>query len=194
MNIGVLSNDYDYCHSLFNVINSIRNLKIVYLLSFNTELIFYVNMMYPDVKTIDYSFIEKDHKLKTEKRCKAILKQLRKIKHVDLQVTYGFEIIHKVLWDYPTYKTINVHFSLLPEHKGPRPLQSVLKSGDSVTGVTIHYVTDEVDGGEILDQIKINVDKEETLLSLNSKSIVMCEQLLKKTLLYILIKKIKSNN
>ncbi len=59
-------------------------------------------------------------------------------------------------------RTINVHPSLLPAHGGPGMVglavhRSVLGAGDAETGATIHEVTDELDAGPILAQVRVPV-------------------------------------
>ena len=55
---------------------------------------------------------------------------------------------------------INIHPSLLPEFKGiygPNAQEAVLKAGVKEAGCTVHYVTEEVDGGEIIGQARVPV-------------------------------------
>ncbi len=63
---------------------------------------------------------------------------------------------------------INVHPSLLPEFKGLRAVERALESGAESTGVTVHYVTEEVDSGPVILQEKVPIredDDAETLLA-----------------------------
>ncbi len=71
-------------------------------------------------------------------------------------------------------RIINVHPALLPKYGGEgfygaNVHQSVLEAGDSETGMTIHFVTKEVDGGPILVQAKCPVDEGDTMESLKDK-------------------------
>lgn len=52
---------------------------------------------------------------------------------------------------------INVHPSLLPEFKGLRAVERALESGASRTGVTVHYVTEEVDSGPVISQEEVPI-------------------------------------
>ncbi|MDH4335588.1 MAG: phosphoribosylglycinamide formyltransferase [Chloroflexota bacterium] len=59
-------------------------------------------------------------------------------------------------------RTINIHPSLLPKHGGPGMMglavhASVLAAGDTQTGVTIHEVTPELDGGPVITQVNVAV-------------------------------------
>lgn len=52
----------------------------------------------------------------------------------------------------PRLGALNLHPSLLPKHRGPDPLFWVYRSGERVTGVTVHLVTEEFDAGAIIVQ------------------------------------------
>lgn len=60
----------------------------------------------------------------------------------------------------PRLGTVNVHFSLLPRHRGKSPLQAAYEAGDRTTGVTLHWVTEEVDAGEIIAQWEMPLDRD----------------------------------
>ena len=52
---------------------------------------------------------------------------------------------------------INVHPSLLPKYKGLHAVEQAMQSGDEETGCTVHYVNEELDGGEIILQGKVPI-------------------------------------
>jgi formyltetrahydrofolate-dependent phosphoribosylglycinamide formyltransferase len=67
---------------------------------------------------------------------------------------------------------LNVHPSLLPKYGGGMDTsvhEEVLKNGDAVTGCTIHFVTEDLDGGPILIQKKCDVVQNDTIDSLKTK-------------------------
>ena len=69
-------------------------------------------------------------------------------------------------------RLLNVHPSLLPKYAGGLDTnvhEEVLKNGDTETGCTIHFVTDEVDGGPILIQKECNVEAHDTVETLKTK-------------------------
>src|SRR5580692_5968163 len=66
-------------------------------------------------------------------------------------------------------RIINLHPSLLPKHPGLDGIGQALRSGDSETGCTVHYVTAAVDGGPVLEQARVPIDPGETLESLALK-------------------------
>jgi len=61
---------------------------------------------------------------------------------------------------------INVHPSLLPKYKGLHAVEQALDSGDKVTGCTVHYVNEELDGGEIIMQGEVPILPEDDVKSL----------------------------
>ena len=92
---------------------------------------------------------------------------------VDLVLLIGYmRIVSKDFTDYWAGRCINVHPSLLPKHGGLMDLavhQAVIDAGDTVSGCTIHQVTDEVDGGPIVVQKTVSVEVNETAESLKAK-------------------------
>ena len=69
-------------------------------------------------------------------------------------------------------RLLDVHPSLLPKYGGRVDTsvhEEVLKNGDAVTGCTIHFVTEDVDGGPILIQKKCDVVQNDTIDSLKTK-------------------------
>ena len=61
---------------------------------------------------------------------------------------------------------INVHPSLLPKYKGLHAVEQALESGDKVTGCTVHYVNEELDGGEVILQSEVPILPEDDVKSL----------------------------
>jgi len=53
---------------------------------------------------------------------------------------------------------INLHYSLLPKHRGVYPINHAIESGDTETGITFHIVVNSIDAGPIIEQKKINID------------------------------------
>ena len=62
------------------------------------------------------------------------------------------KIIEHVLLDAYPNKIINIHPALLPSFKGAHGIQDAFDYGCKVFGVTIHYVSEELDGGKIIAQ------------------------------------------
>jgi len=77
---------------------------------------------------------------------------------VDLIVLAGWMRIvsPKLINEFPN-RIINLHPSLLPKYKGLHAVEQALENGDSVTGVTVHYVNEELDGGKIILQEEVPI-------------------------------------
>ena len=66
-------------------------------------------------------------------------------------------------------RIINLHPSLLPSFPGLDAIGQAWRRGVKVTGCTVHYVTAEVDGGPILDQVAVRIEEGETLAALEAR-------------------------
>ena len=64
-------------------------------------------------------------------------------------VAYG-KILPKSVIDYPKYGCINAHVSLLPKYRGAAPMQRAIMDGEKETGVTIMYMDEGLDTGDII--------------------------------------------
>ena len=66
-------------------------------------------------------------------------------------------------------KIINVHPSLLPKYKGLNAVEQAMEACERVTGCTVHWVTEELDGGDIIDQSVVQICSEDTVESLTHR-------------------------
>lgn len=66
-------------------------------------------------------------------------------------------------------RIINIHPSLLPRYRGLHTHRRVLEAGDTEHGVSVHYVTEELDGGPVIIQACIDVRAEDTPESLSAR-------------------------
>ena len=90
---------------------------------------------------------------------------LFRVWRVDLIVLAGYMRIIKNPDAFPA-PIINVHPSLLPKYKGLHAVEQAIDSGDAVSGCTVHYVNEELDGGEIILQGEVPILPEDTVESL----------------------------
>ncbi len=85
---------------------------------------------------------------------------IRQLSNVNCQLfvvaAYG-KIIPKEILNLPTHETLNVHPSLLPEFRGPSPIESAILSGKEKTGVSIMVLDEKMDHGPIVIQKEISV-------------------------------------
>ena len=82
--------------------------------------------------------------------------ELFKTWRVDLIVLAGYMRVIKNPASFPC-PIINVHPSLLPKYKGLHAVEQAMESGDLVSGCTVHYVNEELDGGEIIMQGEVPI-------------------------------------
>lgn len=76
-------------------------------------------------------------------------------------VAYG-KILTQAILDVPKYGCINIHGSILPQYRGPAPIQWSVINGDEYAGVTSMYVCEEMDSGDIIDVRKTKILPKET--------------------------------
>ena len=93
---------------------------------------------------------------------------LFKAYRVDLIVLAGYMRILKRPSDFHC-PIINVHPSLLPKYKGLHAVEQALDSNDTVTGCTVHYVNEELDGGEIIAQREVPILPDDTIDTLTRR-------------------------
>jgi len=80
-------------------------------------------------------------------------------------VAYGQYIPQSVL-TLPRQGAINLHPSLLPKYRGSSPIQWAVANGDTVTGVTILYVSEKMDAGDIILQREVPIRSDDTSATL----------------------------
>ena len=101
----------------------------------------------------------------------------------DIIVTCAYgQIIPKAILDYPRLGCINVHASLLPKLRRGAPIHKALIDGYSKTGITIMYMDEKMDNGDIISQREIEILDTDNLESLHDKLSVMGKELLLDTL------------
>ncbi|MBR5662830.1 MAG: methionyl-tRNA formyltransferase [Bacilli bacterium] len=107
----------------------------------------------------------------------------------DLIVTCAYgQILPLQILNHPKIAPINVHASLLPKLRGGAPIHHAIIDGYKETGVTIMYMAEGMDDGDIISQEKIIIDKEDNVGTLHDKLSMLGASLLEKTLPSILSK------
>ncbi|WP_141431235.1 methionyl-tRNA formyltransferase [Bacillus sp. 03113] len=101
----------------------------------------------------------------------------------DLIVTAAFgQILPNELLEYPKYGCINVHASLLPELRGGAPIHYSILQGKEKTGITIMYMAEKLDAGDILTQVEVPIEERDTVGILHDKLSLAGSNLLSETL------------
>ena len=81
----------------------------------------------------------------------------------DLVVLAGFmRILTEGFVTHFKGRLINIHPSLLPKYQGLNTHQRAIDAGDSEAGASVHFVTEELDGGPVIAQAKVSVEANDT--------------------------------
>jgi methionyl-tRNA formyltransferase len=101
----------------------------------------------------------------------------------DLLVTAAYgQILPEPLLNGPSLGCVNVHASLLPFYRGAAPIQQSIIDGQKETGVTIMYMVKKLDAGDILTQVRVPIDDQDTFGTLHDKLSAAGSDLLMETL------------
>ena len=96
-------------------------------------------------------------------------------------VAYG-KILPKSVLDFPKYGCVNVHVSLLPLYRGAAPMQRAIIEGRKETGVTIMYMAEGVDTGDIITAEAFPIGPEDDFEDIHDRSAEVGSKLLVKTI------------
>jgi len=100
---------------------------------------------------------------------RAVIEELDRFKP-DLLVLAGFmRILSPMFVDHYEGRILNIHPALLPKYPGLNTHQRALDAGDEWHGSTVHFVTEELDGGPRILQGRLRVDPEETAGELQTR-------------------------
>ncbi|MDP5273365.1 methionyl-tRNA formyltransferase [Chengkuizengella axinellae] len=110
------------------------------------------------------------------------IEQLKQLQP-DLIVTAAFgQILPKAVLDVPRFGCINVHASLLPKYRGGAPIHHAIKNGESVTGVTIMYMAEGLDTGDMISHVEVPILDQDNTGTMFEKLSRSGAELLKTTL------------
>lgn len=87
---------------------------------------------------------------------------------VAIVVAYG-QILSRAVLDVPKLGCLNIHASLLPRHRGAAPIQAAIRDGDAETGVTLMFMDEGLDTGDILLAKRQPITNDDTGGSLHDK-------------------------
>lgn len=101
----------------------------------------------------------------------------------DIIITCAYgQIIPKEILDTPEFGCINVHASLLPKLRGGAPIHKAIIYGYKKTGVTIMYMDEKMDSGDIISTAETEIKDNDNLETLHDRLSIMGKDLLLKTL------------
>src|SRR5438132_5427354 len=97
------------------------------------------------------------------------IEEIRSLKpDVIVVMAYG-QILPRDVLEIPKVACLNLHASLLPRWRGAAPIQAAIAAGDRETGITVMYIDEGLDTGEILLQKRIEIAPDDTGGSLHDK-------------------------
>lgn len=100
---------------------------------------------------------------------------------VIITAAYG-QLVPDIVLEYPRYKSINVHASLLPKLRGGAPIHKAITRGYHETGVTIMYMVNRMDAGDIISCVKTTILDSDNETSLRARLSLLGRDLLMETL------------
>ncbi len=112
---------------------------------------------------------------------------LQRIKNLDadLGVVASFsEKLPKELLKLTKDGFINLHPSMLPDYRGANPYSHVIINGEETSAITLHYMDENFDTGDIISQYRFNLDLNETMGTLFYRTNIMCASMLYEALDY----------
>ena len=87
---------------------------------------------------------------------------------IGVVIAYG-RILPPALLSIPPHGFINVHASLLPKYRGAAPIQRAIEAGETITGITIMRVDEQLDHGAMLAIVETAIGSDERAGSLSSR-------------------------
>jgi methionyl-tRNA formyltransferase len=96
----------------------------------------------------------------------------------DVFVVVAFRMLPEVVWNMPELGSINLHASLLPAYRGAAPIQRAVMNGEKRTGLTVFKLQQEIDTGDVLGKLELEIGKNETAGELHDRMMVSGAQLL----------------
>lgn len=101
----------------------------------------------------------------------------------DIIITCAYgQFLPKEILEFPKYGCVNVHASLLPKLRGGAPIHRAIIDGYDFTGITIMYMGQKMDNGDIISQKSIKIENEDNVGTLHDKLSVLGADLLIETL------------
>jgi methionyl-tRNA formyltransferase len=101
----------------------------------------------------------------------------------DLIVTAAFgQFLPKAVLELPKYGCINVHASLLPKYRGGAPIHHAIMAGEDKTGVTIMYMEESMDTGDMISKVEVPIREEDNTGTLFQTLSIEGAELLRRTL------------
>lgn len=134
----------------------------------------------PDSSTANFKVLEevtgKHHIafLKTgDINSEAVAEKVRAVQPDLIVSAHLRKIMRKNIFSLAKKGAVNVHPSLLPKYRGLSPQHQALMHGDSESGVTVHFIEEEVDTGGIVAQQKFSISKDDYIMQVQAKMLAI---------------------
>lgn len=119
-------------------------------------------------------------------RYNAFVKMLNEF-HPDLIIVNSYSmLLPREILILPPHGAINIHGALLPEYRGANPIQWAILNNESITGVTMHYMTEQFDAGDIIAHRIVPMYFEDTWADIQKRIVIASEGMLKEEMPQIL--------
>lgn len=99
-------------------------------------------------------------------------------------MAYG-QILPREVLQIPSIACLNLHASLLPRHRGAAPIQAAIESGDRESGITVMYMAEGLDTGDILLKRATKIDQRDTGGTLHDRLANLAPDALREALLLL---------
>ena len=97
----------------------------------------------------------------------------------DIIITCAYgQIVPKEVLDAPRLGCINIHASLLPKYRGASPIYSAILNGEKETGITLMYMAEGLDTGDIIKMEKIAIDDYDNMETLSNKLSLLASEMI----------------
>jgi methionyl-tRNA formyltransferase len=172
-------------HKIIFFGTSLISAKILQYLLTDKEVEVLAVVCQPDQKKIPETkkvALQNNLKFYQPEKLKTIFEELKGLQSdLILTCSYG-KIIPRIYLNMPKYKCINIHTSLLPKLRGPNPIRYAILQNEKKTGVTLMYMEEGLDTGNIIFQQEVEITSKETYSTLYEKLSEASIQILKQHL------------
>ena len=114
-------------------------------------------------------------------RYEQFLHELKRLE-ADLQVVVAFRMLPEIVWAMPPMGSINLHASLLPDYRGAAPINRAIMDGARRTGLSTFFLQQQIDTGDLLDQVEVDIGPDETAGELHDRMMNLGAALVLKSL------------
>jgi methionyl-tRNA formyltransferase len=110
----------------------------------------------------------------------------------DLQIVVAFRMLPEIVWSMPPMGTFNLHASLLPQYRGAAPINWAVINGDKETGITTFFLRQEIDTGEIIQQVHVPIKETDNVGDIHDRLMSLGGDLVIETVDHIIAGDIKT--